>query len=70
MPHLYAAEWLLQVVQALALAILPVVVETTDGKKIRGEFSGITADTLLITANGSVQKLPFNSLVSMKRTEI
>ncbi len=67
--NLYAAEWLLQIVQAITLAIFPVVVETSDGEKIRGEFKGITANTLLIAANGNVRELPFNKLASMQRTE-
>ncbi|MCH1438457.1 MAG: NPCBM/NEW2 domain-containing protein [Rubripirellula sp.] len=69
MPNLYAAEWLLQIVQAITLAIFPVVVETSDGAKIRGDFKGITSNTLLIAANGSVQELPFNKLASMQRME-
>jgi hypothetical protein len=69
LPTLFAAQWLLPIAQALTLAVLPVVVETTDGKKLRGEFSGITADKLLITADGSVQELPFNSLLSMENTD-
>ena len=69
MPNLYAAEWLLQIVQAITLAIFPVVVETSDGEKIRGDFKGITTNTLLIEANGSVQELPFDKLASMQRTE-
>lgn len=68
MPNLYAAEWLLQIVQVITLAIFPVVVETSDGEKIRGEFKGITAKTLLIATKGSVQEFPFNKLASMQRT--
>jgi hypothetical protein len=67
--NLYAATWLLQIVQAITVAIFPVVVETSDGVKIRGEFSGITADTLLITTDGNVQEFPFNNLASMQRTD-
>ena len=69
LPNLYAAEWLLQIVQAITLAIFPVVVETSDGERIRGEFEGISADTLLITSNGNVLELPFSKLASMQRTE-
>ena len=69
MPTLFAAQWLLPIAQALMLAVLPVVVETTDGNKIRGEFSGITSDQLLITADGSVREFPFNTLVSMESSE-
>lgn len=69
MPNLYAAEWLLQLVQAITLAIFPVVVETSDGDKIRGEFKGITAEALLVATNGSIQELPFNKLASLQRTE-
>ena len=68
MPYLYAAEWLLQIIQAITLAIVPVIVETGDGEQIRGEFKGITANTLLIETNGSVRELPFNKLASMQRT--
>jgi hypothetical protein len=69
LPSLYAAEWLLQIVQAITLSIFPVVVETSDGEKIRGEFKGITANTVLIATQGSVQELPFNKLASMQRSD-
>jgi len=69
LPTLFAAQWLLPIVQALTLAVLPVVVETTDGKKIRGEFSGITDTKLMITADGSVREFPFNNLLSMESTD-
>jgi hypothetical protein len=69
LPNLYAAEALLQIVQAVLLAIFPVVVETSEGKKIRGEYQGITANTLLIATNGKVEEIPFNKLASMQRTE-
>ena len=69
MPILLTAKWLIPLVHTLTLAVLPVVVETTDGKKIRGELSGITADKLLVTAAGSTQELSFDDLVSMERTD-
>ncbi|MGB0758255.1 MAG: NPCBM/NEW2 domain-containing protein [Rubripirellula sp.] len=68
MPNLYAAEWLLQIVQAITLAIFPVVVETAEGVKIRGEFQGITANSVLIANNGSVREFSFSELASMQRT--
>ena len=69
MSILLTAKWLIPLVHTLTLAVLPVVVETTDGKKIRGELSGITADKLLVTAAGSTQELSFDDLVSMERTD-
>lgn len=68
MPNLHAAEWLLQIVQAITLAIFPVVVETSEGEKLRGEFEGLTAKTLLLATNGGVREIPFNQLASMERT--
>jgi len=69
LPNMFATEWLVQLFAAALMAVLPIVVETNDGKKIKGELSGFTADALLMDQSGKPVTVPFQDLSSMQPTE-
>ena len=69
LPNMFATEWLVQWLGVAVMAVLPIVVETNDGNKIRGKLSGFTADALLLDQAGKPMTVPFLDLSSMRPTE-
>ena len=55
---------------SLLLSALPVVVKTSDGEQIEGEFGGFGNSSLRLDQDGSAAEFPFEELMSMQPADI
>jgi hypothetical protein len=55
---------------SLLLSALPVVVKTSDGEQIEGEFDGFGKSSLRLNQDGSMAEFPFDDLTSMRPADV
>jgi hypothetical protein len=65
-----ASSWITQFVATAMMAVLPVMVNTNDGKKAEGNLKGFTSDTLLLDQSGAEIKYSFLDLSSLEPVDV